>query len=163
MIKKMLGWLFVSYRQPGSLTWASRWMHKHGRLFIGDPASVFQARGIHPELIKSYYFTKDDRHIGAAKDLTKWRFDSMFVNAYRRYEERYVALGATFVSMALCALILASVLPVYAYKEGLSAVSGFGCAGYIKDINAGEIAIEDVDQDRLAKCLDKQKKAGGGK
>ena len=161
MFKTILGQLFVAYREPGEMTWASWWMHKHGRLFIGDPAPHFKARNIHPELIKSYYFTKDDRQIGSVKDLTKWRFDSIYVNAYRRYEERHVAWAASLAAMALCAVILAAGGALHMANKGRAALGTIGCAGYIQDVEKGAIKAEDVDRERLSACRMHVRSTGG--
>lgn len=159
MFKTILGSLFVTYREPGKLSWASRWMHKHGRRFIGDPAPQLEARNIHPELIKSYYFAQVDRQIGAVNDLRKWRFDSLFVNAYRRYEERHVALRASVVSLAMCAAILAGAAPFYGYQSAVDFVRGIGCESYVQEVDGGKIDTDKVDQDRLSFCRARVKAA----
>lgn len=159
MFKTILGSLFVTYREPGKLSWASRWMHRHGRLLIGDPTPQLEARNIHPELIKSYYFAQVDRQIGAVNDLRKWRFDSLFVNAYRRYEERHVALRTSLVSLVMCVVVLAGAAPVYGYKSAVDFVRGIGCESYVQDVDGGAIDRENVDQDRLRFCRARVKAA----
>lgn len=159
MRSKILGKLFEAYREPGALTFASRWMHKHGKLLIGDPASKFKDRAIEEELITSYYFTKDDRRINKCQDITRWRFDSMFVNAYRRYEERYVAVGASAGAFALCLIAVLALIPINGAKWGVDAIAGVGCESYIEKVRSGEIPSEEVDLARARKCAAKE--AGG--
>ena len=160
MKNKILGWLFLAYRDPNKPIFASRWMHRHGKWLIGDPSPIFMERDIHPELIRTYYFTKDDRHLDAAR-LKKWRTDSVFVNTYRRYQEQVVAVATAIASLSLCMVALLPLAPIHMSKAGLSAIGSFGCEAYMEDIATGEITWERVDRERYSKCIEAASKGGG--
>lgn len=139
MKNKILGFLFVAYRDPNSTTFASWWLNLHGRVLIGSPKKAFTERGIAAPLIKSYYYTKDDRSMEGVNTV-RWMEDSIFVNAYRRYQEQAVAVAAARGAIVVCMLALGVVGIVGAGKAGTEKVSQG--IGWVKDAVTGKSPIE---------------------
>lgn len=162
MKNKILGALFVAYRDPKKPTFASRWMNRHGRWLIEDPAKVLAGRRIHSKLIDSYYYTKDDRHHDGV-GVKRWMADSLFVNTYRRYQERTVAVATAFASFALCMVALAPLIPMKLSEAGIASLGSIGCESYVEDIAKGEIKSDQIDHERYSKCIEALSKKGGDK
>lgn len=146
----LLGLLFLQYKDGKGLSFASKWMDKHGRMFLGKP----QDKGmdwVREDLQRSYYWITADRVLPTeAKALREWEEQSMFVAWFRNFE---AAAAAKTVSLASMVLVLALV------AMG-GAIDGTAAAGSAVSGKWGQLFADDADgSDTLAWCRDAQARA----
>ncbi|MEN1996363.1 hypothetical protein [Stenotrophomonas bentonitica] len=113
--------LLTQFSRKAGLSFASKWNHFHGRLFIGK----FDELGpLHPDVIKTYYYSHLDRIPSVPRDVMKpqWREDCKLADIYRRNQRRYVALVSTLASGLVCFAILMLLSSAVLVGKGTSAV-----------------------------------------
>lgn len=102
----LFGLLFIQYRDGDKITFASRWMDWHGRLFMGRP----EDKGldwVRDDLRKNFYWDKVDRILPTdGKELREWQEHSMFLAQYRNFE---APVAAKIVSVTSLIVVFALV------------------------------------------------------
>lgn len=147
--------LFTQFSRKAGLSLASKWMHIHGRMFIGK----FNELGpLHPDVIKTYYYSHLDRIPTVPRDVMKseWRDDCKLADIYRRNQRRYVALVSALASGFVCFALLMLLSSVVLIGKGASVIkSGLSKGAEMEspcvdpESNACRAALKDAYGDQL--------------
>lgn len=124
----MLAKLFLAYADGKRLSFTSWFLNWLGQTFLGRPEDK-GLDGIRPDLLGSYYYTRDERILPPKGERRQWREQAIKVELVRQFEHLRVALIAAGMGVVLTvALVVVGALlgQARATTQGVQAtVSGW--------------------------------------
>lgn len=100
--------LFKQYRKR-KLSFGSRWLHQHGKLFLGEPSKLgLDREEVGPGVYDSYYYIPSDRVpvCPTPESRNQWQLGQLNATQVREASQRYISKG---VSIAVFAFALGCV------------------------------------------------------
>lgn len=94
----MIAKLFLAYADGKRLSFTSRFLNWLGQTFLGRPEEK-GLEGLRPDLLKSYYYTRDERILPPKGERRQWREQAIKVELVRQFEHLRVALIAAGVGV----------------------------------------------------------------
>lgn len=130
MLTSLFGWLFVQYRDSRKLLFGSRWMNLHGRLFLGPPETLGLVEDLIGENVRrTYFYLPTDRHPPTdEKAFKKWQKDQLYATQTREASQPHIAMGASFIGIALCTGITLAAAQLSTGMPPISLFAGSGTA-----------------------------------
>lgn len=143
----MFSFLFIQYRDGRGLTFGSKWMALHGKLFLGKPRDKGLGH-IRQDLQDNYYYIKEDRFLPRdASALDQWELDSIQLAQYRDLEAPHVAKACSLVGVALVTVLVALTLPFVMLRSGPT-------DGMVIPAIMGAAAPSSADDKQWVECIE---------